>query len=151
MEIIYTAKLLFSLPNLIVSNQAVLWSVLNWWKEWKQELYLGFVNAADIWGPDWMIYLNSFLYASLIGREEKWLINAGGVIKDTRATAFNLSIKKSPAISRLLTQWQRLTGIYLCWLKPACGFHRMICVNVIIVYEKLLSLRWHMLKDIISN
>lgn len=53
------------------------------------------MNAADIWGPDWMIYLNSFLYACLIGGEEKWLINAGEVIKDTRATAFNLSIKKA--------------------------------------------------------
>jgi len=60
-----------------------------------------------------MSFLNSFLYACLIGGEEEWLINAGGVIKDTRATAFNLSIKKSPAISRLLTQWQRLTGIFL--------------------------------------
>lgn len=52
------------------------------------------MNATDIWGPDRVIYLNTLLYACLIGGEEKWLINAAGVIKDTRATAFNLSITK---------------------------------------------------------
>lgn len=124
MEINYTIELLFSLPDLFLSNQAILWSVLNWWKEQKQEVCLGFVNTTDIWGPDWMIYLNSFLYACLIGREEKWLINAVEWLRTQGPQLSTCQLKKAQPSA---VSWHNGSG----WQEYSST------VNVIIVYEKL--------------